>query len=107
MLLQSLLVLFVSGLPDADQLGDEERQLLLGCIADGKGESKASEKKQEMNSSVTCCDFARREIGFIDCRVYNKSVYTFINACSSFMSSPIDLNPIPMHFSAHSPYNSD
>jgi hypothetical protein len=36
-------------------------------------------------------------------RVYNKSVYTFINACSSIMSDPIKLKPIPVHFSAHSP----
>jgi hypothetical protein len=40
-------------------------------------------------------------------RVSNKSIYTFINACSSFMSSPIELKPIPVHFSANSPYISD
>jgi hypothetical protein len=36
--------------------------------------------------------------------VGNKSVYTFINACSSIMSELTKLKPIPVHFSAHSPY---
>jgi hypothetical protein len=40
-------------------------------------------------------------------RVSNKSVYTFINACSSFMSGPIELKPIQVLFSGHSPYISD
>jgi hypothetical protein len=37
-------------------------------------------------------------------RVYNMSVYTFINDCSFIMSDVIKLKPIPVHFSALSPY---
>jgi hypothetical protein len=39
--------------------------------------------------------------------VCNKSVYTFINSCSSIMSDPIKLKPIPVHFLAHSAYISE
>jgi hypothetical protein len=39
--------------------------------------------------------------------VLHKAVYTFINACSSVVSSPIELKPFPVHFAAHFSYFSE
>ena len=39
-------------------------------------------------------------------RVCHKSLDTFVNGCSSVISAPIDIKPIPLDFAGHTAYTS-